>query len=250
MAIDEPAVPDIRVIYTNSLSGRTMTRSTFGKTMNRYDVLDKDGWHDWQWDDHRTRRTYQVRADGGLAPVGRSQWHGNGPTIPASRDCADCHKKIDAEFRLTRPLEEFVSLVSHVSLCPLEIRYCKRRFVRDPCLSGSMPPPVPTPDPTFTPDSVRVGPPGQNGPRGTPGPQGPPGAPGSQGPPGVTRIRVLVGDKDGGQRVLQDETIADGGVFNLVLPPIHVQNYDFNGNLVDEEFYPYPGPIRMRHGAK
>jgi hypothetical protein len=34
------------------------------------------------------------------------------------------------------------------------------------------------------------------------------------------------------------------------LPPIHVQNYDAHGNLIDEERYPYPGPIKLRHGTK
>lgn len=38
--------------------------------------------------------------------------------------------------------------------------------------------------------------------------------------------------------------------FEVQIDPIHVQNFDSDSKLVDEEKYPYPGPIKLRHGAK
>lgn len=38
--------------------------------------------------------------------------------------------------------------------------------------------------------------------------------------------------------------------FEVKIDPIHVQNFDSDSKLVDEEKYPYPGPIKLRHGAK
>lgn len=62
------------------------------------------------------------------------------------------------------------------------------------------------------------------------GPPGPRGPAGPQGPPG-----------EDGQNPSTEDIISQ-------LPPIHVQHYDSDGNFVEEYFYPYPGPIRLRHG--
>lgn len=69
---------------------------------------------------------------------------------------------------------------------------------------------------------------------GLAGPTGPPGLMGPKGDTGPAGPAVTI-DLD----QLAGAVIAR-------LPPIHVQNYDRLGRLVDEEFYPYPGPIRLK----
>ena len=225
-----------------------MTRSAVGKVMDRHDVLTSSGWHDWKWNDHRTGREHQVRADGGLAPVGVSQWNGNGPTIAASRDCAECHQQIDAEFRLTRPLEKFVSMVSHIDLCPMELRYCPRQFVRDQC-SGPIPTPSPMPDPAFT-----VGPQGPQGERGLPGIPGRDGLDGLPGPPGrdatvdvnevlrrLPPLRVHFMGRDGQSRSV-DVRLGE----ELEIPPAMLSLYDDmngDGKISEEETFRLVEPL-------
>lgn len=75
---------------------------------------------------------------------------------------------------------------------------------------------------------------GPKGEDGQPGPAGPAGPPGPQG----DAVRDAV--------VNYDELTA---AVIARLPPIHVQNYDRNGKLVDEESYPVGTPIRLRHGS-
>jgi hypothetical protein len=53
-------------------------------------------------------------------------------------------------------------------------------------------------------------------------------------------------DRDG--QVVEQETFPFGQPIRI--KPIHVQNFDRSGNKVDEEFYPYPGPIRLLQQAK
>lgn len=87
-----------------TVNGRQATiRSAIGKVMNRYDVALRGGrgWRDWKWRDHRTQVTWRL-GGGVLAPVGVSWWQGNGPTIPASRDCRQCHRISSRDFRVPR----------------------------------------------------------------------------------------------------------------------------------------------------
>ena len=62
-------------------------RHAMGKVMDRVDVFE-NGWHDGRWVDHRTGQVHSMPY---LPAVGRSCWNGNGPTIPASANCASCH---------------------------------------------------------------------------------------------------------------------------------------------------------------
>jgi hypothetical protein len=109
-----------------------------------------------------------------------------------------------------------------------------------------------------------VGAPGPQGPIGPAGPPGEKGDSGEKGDPGqiteehLTRIAELVlaemrrdpspwkGDK-GDPFVPDSKTI---GEIVRSLPPIHVQNFDRSGKLVDEEKYPYPGPLKFRFGVQ
>ena len=73
------------------------------------------------------------------------------------------------------------------------------------------------------------------------GPAGPPGQPGRDGQNGAT-------GPAGQSPTIDLDQITANVITNL--PPIHVQNYSADGRMIDEERYPYPGPIRIRYGAK
>lgn len=100
------------------------------------------------------------------------------------------------------------------------------------------------------------------GPRGPPGPPGKVGPAGETGPPGMdARLDmdeltqdviaqmppVVIEFLNGSGQVVHSESFPFGSPIRI--QPIHVQNYDAASNLVDEEKYAYPGPIKFRHGA-
>lgn len=72
------------------------------------------------------------------------------------------------------------------------------------------------------------------------GPAGPAGPAGEKGPAGPAGERGPAG-KDA---VIDMDAIA--AAILKKLPPIHVQRYDVYGQLVGEQYYPYPGPIRLQ----
>ena len=110
-----------------------------------------------------------------------------------------------------------------------------------------------------------VGPVGLTGPVGLIGPTGLQGDKGDKGDTGATGLTGLPGASPDltGLLAAMDKLssrldvleMADLDIDDLTLqvmknlPPIHVQNYDVQGRLVDEEFYPYPGPIRLKDRA-
>ena len=82
------------------------------------------------------------------------------------------------------------------------------------------------------------GPPGRDGSDGKDGPPGSDGKPGKDGPPGPPGRDATVE-----YAVLAEEVIKR-------LPPIQVETYDAQGNVLDSESYPYPGPIKIRHNRR
>lgn len=103
-------------------------------------------------------------------------------------------------------------------------------------------------------DKGDPGDPGQPGPRGE---KGEPGSKGDKGEPGEfdhTKMPLFViqfTDKTG--QVVEERPFKfniTNNRYEVQIDPIHVQNYDADSKLVDEEKYPYPGPIKLRHGAK
>lgn len=64
--------------------------------------------------------------------------------------------------------------------------------------------------------------------------RGPKGDPGTDGKPG----------KDGSNATIDVDKLAEAVIARL--PPIHVQQYDVYGQLIGEQRYPYPGPIRLQ----
>jgi hypothetical protein len=81
------------------------------------------------------------------------------------------------------------------------------------------------------------------------GPQGP------QGPPGPTEKMptFVLRYVDKNRNLVEERPFIFNKAnnrFEVEIEPIHVQNFDANSKLVDEEKYPYPGPIKLRHGVK
>lgn len=52
---------------------------------------------------------------------------------------------------------------------------------------------------------------------------------------------------DGKGKAAYSQTVPVGGTIKI--PPVHIQNYDRNAKLIDEEKYPLPSPVRLRHGV-
>ena len=78
------------------------------------------------------------------------------------------------------------------------------------------------------------GPPGE---KGAPGERG---EKGDSGPPGCN-------GKDGKDAVIDYEQLS--AIVIARMPPIHVQTFDRNGNIIDEESYPVGTPLKLRYGA-
>ena len=90
--------------------------------------------------------------------------------------------------------------------------------------------------PYLKPPVVKPGPPAVKGDKG---PKGEKGEVGSQGERGKRGRDAIVESID--YDALTAEVVKR-------LPPILVNTYDRDGNLVDDESYPYPGPIKIRYG--
>lgn len=155
--------------------------------MTRHDILDKDGWHDWRWQDHRTKTIWRLVKDGRevLAPVGVSKWVGKGPTITADRDCKSCHSLTVADnrstmrsallkhplFRSTRPATRPVQPLKPAPVPQIDLEpLLKRIDALEKIVAG-----------------IRSGRDGRSGPSGPTGPQGSPGATGA----GQKHIAIL-----------------------------------------------------------
>lgn len=199
--------PAIRQRITDLENGWRL-RSSYGDTpsgIQRFDVHDGTGWRDFAWREKESNTVWYLWEKGNavLADLGRSQWAGKGPAVPAERGCIECHKSIqsataaDLEFKSTE-LTRLVSL--------------------------NWPRSKPKPDPSPVADSTlkqqienlkadiavlrddlaflkaRPTPKGDQGPRGPAGPAGSPGVPGDigargaaglQGPAGTVTVRVI-----------------------------------------------------------
>ena len=154
--------PDIKFSYEER-EGRVV-RTAHGKLMTRRDVLEPDGWRDWVWIDQKTNDVWYLDSGSGpaLAPTGVSEWKGHGPTIPASRNCLDCHKASLASFNVR----------------PTALLNLNPGLVETTVAVGHWPKKSDGPAPQPPPAPVREGP---RGPIGPPGPTGQDGRPGRDG---------------------------------------------------------------------
>jgi hypothetical protein len=113
-------------------------------------------------------------------------------------------------------------------------------------------------------EPVRPAPQTVQGPKGDTGEPGPPGRDGKDGSDAddeailVALFQRIKSDPSfRGEKGEQGARGEDAAVdYDLLaaevarrLPPIHVQNYDRNNRLVDEEYYPVGTPIKLRHGG-
>lgn len=159
--------PPIRQRITDLQNGWRL-RSSYGDTPNgiqRFDIHDGKGWRDFAWRDKETDQVMHLwdgkPSDGKvtMAALGKSQWAGRGPAVPAERGCFDCHRGIataradDPELASLNEIEATL-LMNLIALNPGTADWGKR--------------------PTVQPAPVVPGPRGPEGPRGPAGPQGEP----------------------------------------------------------------------------
>lgn len=118
-----------------------LARSAYGVEMNRHDLYTSGGWHDWAWDDNKTRQRWKLYNGQGqivVAPIGQTKWKGHGPNIAANSNCLTCHKVLFAESSATLesrmgPVEAFLAPRMNVEQKPKqtnpELADSNKRFV-------------------------------------------------------------------------------------------------------------------------
>lgn len=148
------------------LDGGLRIRESYGDTptgISRFDIHAGRGWQDFAWQDRESGQVWYMRDDKGqptLAALGKSQWAGNGPAVPAERGCTDCHNKIGRATE-SDPIFEQIQAELLTQLVALHGPYKDRQK-----------PVAPAPAPAPVPIKVVEGKPGRDGLDGKPGRDG------------------------------------------------------------------------------
>jgi hypothetical protein len=235
-------------------------------------VHDTKGWRDFAWEDKDTGTVMHLWDKSGqvtMAQLGRSEWAGKGPAVPAERGCSECHASIKNALA-TDP--EFQSQLL-LTLIGLHGPYKKDK-----------PAPAPAPKPLPVPIvQGTTGPQGPVGPQGIPGKDadhqviiravkewldahkdelrgkdGSAGAEGKTGPAGVagmngpvgakgdpadpTKLQVVFNDSNGRERSRYVFSI--DGV--LTLPPLQAATLDDKDKVFDSVWFTWGVPLQLR----
>lgn len=129
-------------------------RESYGDSIRRFDVHTGDGWHDFAWWDLESKQIWNLKDAQGnvkLAALGKSEWAGKGPAVPAERGCVECHAGKISPATADDPEFQAAVLMQLIALRGGDKRY-----------SGGISKPTPTP----------VSQPGPAGPAGRDGKDG------------------------------------------------------------------------------